>query len=151
MLSWTGTSLLLLLLRPVNAHVVFAKHRNGKVGPPPIRRAEASCSSASAEELEGRGDQLRAEKATWMRWTIRGCCAETTISAGLLNKMGNLRPDAAALQRGGERTSIGPSRPTAIMPTLHNLGVGLLRGARLWEGHQDYEKAAALNPSAASY
>jgi tetratricopeptide (TPR) repeat protein len=34
-----------------------------QVGPPPVRRAEAPAASASAEELEQKGDGLRAEKA----------------------------------------------------------------------------------------
>src|SRR5882724_13709917 len=60
-----------------------------QVGPPPIRRAEPPAPSASAVELEGRGDQLRAEKAYLDAMDYYQAAAQkATISAGLLNKMG---------------------------------------------------------------
>src|SRR6266566_4887489 len=91
MLSWNRVTSLLLLLLPVLLTLTsFSQNTEMvQVGPPPIRRAEPPAPSASAEELEGRGDQLRAEKAYLDAMDYYEAAAQkTTISAGLLNKMG---------------------------------------------------------------
>jgi len=63
---------------------------------------------------------------------------KTTISAGLLNKMGICD---LMLQRYKEAREKNFNRAVKTdrnhADAYNNLGGGLLRGARLWEGHQE--------------
>src|SRR6267142_3684177 len=91
MLSWNRiTSILLLLLPLLLMLPSFSQSTEMvQVGPPPVRRAEPPAASASAEELEGRGDQLRSEKNYLDAMDYYLAAAQkTTTSAGLLHKMG---------------------------------------------------------------
>jgi hypothetical protein len=64
MLSWKrATSVFALFLLILFTLSAFSQNTEiVQIGPPPIRRAEPPAPSASAAELESRGDQLRAEK-----------------------------------------------------------------------------------------
>src|SRR5215472_3884588 len=72
------------------ANPLFAQNPDQlQVGPPPIHRAEPPAPGASAEELEKRGDELRANKsyldaADYYEAVIR----KSGGSAILLNKIG---------------------------------------------------------------
>src|SRR5258705_12989503 len=91
MLSWNRvTSLLLLLLPFLLTLASFSQNTElVQVGPPPFRRAEPPAPSASAEELEGRGDQLRAQKIYLDAMDYyQAAIVKTGGTASLMNKMG---------------------------------------------------------------
>ena len=154
MLSWNRvTSLLLLLLSLLFTLTSFSQNTEMvQVGPPPMRRAEPPAPSASAEELEGRGDQLRAEKAYLDAMDYYQAAAQKTASsAGLLNKMGicDLMLQRYKEARKNFNRAVKTDRNHA--DAYNNLGVVYYVARDYGKAIKNYEKAAALNPSAASY
>src|SRR6266478_5126548 len=91
MLSWKRiTSLLFVLLSLLLTSPAFSQNTEMvQVGPPPFRRAEPPAQSASAEELEGRGDQLRAEKSYLdAKDYYEAAVSRSGATGALMNKMG---------------------------------------------------------------
>ncbi len=154
MLSWNRvTSLLRMLLPLLLTLPAFSQNTEMvQVGPPPIRRAEPPAPSASVEELEGRGDQLRAEKNYldaidyYLAATLK-----TTNTSALLNKMGicDLMLQRYKEARKNFNRSIKTDRNRA--DAYNNLGVVYYVERDYGKAIKNYEKAVALNSDAASY
>lgn len=122
-----------------------------QVGPPPIRRAEPPAPSASAEELEGRGDQLRSEKNYLDAIDYYEAARRKTASASLLNKMGicNLMLQRYKEARKNFNHAIKTDRNHS--DAYNNLGVVYYAERDYGKAIKNYEKAVALNGDAASY
>ncbi|MBZ5704568.1 MAG: tetratricopeptide repeat protein [Acidobacteriia bacterium] len=123
-----------------------------QIGPPPVRRAEAPTTTASAEELEKRGDELRAEKdyldaLDYYRVALK----KKSNNAVLLNKAGI---SELLLQRYKEarkdfERSIKADRTYA--EAYNNLGVVHYEERKYGKAIKQYEKAIKLRNDAASY
>ncbi|MFY9558672.1 MAG: tetratricopeptide repeat protein [Terriglobales bacterium] len=144
----TSLPILLLLALPAfsqNTEIV-------QVGPPPIRRAEPPAPSASAVELEGRGDQLRAEKNYLDAIDYYQAALQKTAASGaLLNKMGicDLMLQRYRQARKNFERAIKADRTHA--DAYNNLGVVYYELRDYGRAIKNYEKAVALNAGAASY
>jgi tetratricopeptide (TPR) repeat protein len=151
MLSWNRiTSLLFLFL--ITCPAFSQNTEMVQVGPPPIRRAEPPAPTASAEELEGRGDQLRAEKNYLDAIDYYLAAAQkTTSSAALLNKMGicDLMLQRYKAARKNFSRAVKTDRNHA--DAFNNLGVVYYVERDLGKAIKNYEKAVRLNGGAASY
>ena len=117
-----------------------------------MRRAEPPAPSASAEELEGRGDQLRAEKNYLDAIDYYLAASQkTAASAGLMNKMGicDLMLQRYKEARKNFNRAIKIDRNHA--DAYNNLGVVYYVERDNARAIKNYERAVALNPDAASY
>ena len=154
MLSWNRfTSPVVLFLTILFTLPAFSQNTEMvQVGPPPIRRVEPPAPSASVEELEGRGDQLRAEKnyLDAMDYYL-AASQKTATSAGLLNKMGicDLMLQRYKQARRNFSHAVKTNRNHA--DAYNNLGVVYYVERDYGKAIKNYEKAVTLNPDAASY
>src|SRR6266550_1301681 len=153
MLSWKRVASLLFvaLLILLTLPAISQNTELVQVGPPPFRRAEPPAPSASAEELEGRGDELRAEKAYLDAMDYYEAAAQkTTTSAGLLNKMGicDLMLQRYKEARKNFNRAVKTDRTHA--DAYNNLGVVYYVVRDYGKAIKNYEKAVALNADAAS-
>lgn len=143
------TALLVLLLLALPA---FSQNTEMvQVGPPPMRRVEPPAPSASAEELEQRGDQLRTEKNYLDAIDYYQAATKKTGSAALLNKMGicDLMLQRYKQARRNFERAIKADRTHA--DAYNNLGVVYYEERDYGKAIKRYDKAIALNPDAASY
>jgi tetratricopeptide (TPR) repeat protein len=152
MLSWNRFTSLLLLL-PLSTLQSFSQNTEMvQVGPPPIHRAEPPASSASAEELEGRGDQLRAEKDYLDAMDYYQAAAQkSTVSASLLNKMGICDLMMQRYKEARKNFSHAVKIDRTHSDAYNNLGVVYYVSRDYGKAIKNYQKATALNSSAASY
>jgi tetratricopeptide (TPR) repeat protein len=122
-----------------------------QVGPPPIRRAEPPAATASAQELEDRADELRADKNFLDAIDYYEAAIRKTPSASMYNKMGICH---LLLQRNKDAKK---SFERAIKvdgnhaDAYNNLGVVFYEMHDFGKAIRRYEKAFSLNPSAGSY
>ena len=153
MLSWNRITSLLLLLPLFMFTPAFSQNTEMvQVGPPPIHRVEAPASSASAEELEGRGDQLRAEKDYLDAMDYYQAAAQkSTISASLLNKMGICDLMMQRYKEARKNFSRAVKIDRTHADAYNNLGVVYYVSRDYGKAIKNYQKATALNSGAASY
>jgi tetratricopeptide (TPR) repeat protein len=140
--------LLLLLTSPAlsqNTEMV-------QVGPPPFRRAEPPAPSASAQELEGRGDQLRAEKNYLDAMDYyRAAIVKTGGTAGLMNKMGICDLMLMRYRDARKNFEHAVKLDRTHSDAYNNLGVVYYQQRNYGKAIKNYEKATALNPWASYY
>jgi tetratricopeptide (TPR) repeat protein len=123
-----------------------------QVGPLPIRRAEPPAASASATELEGRGDQLRSEKSYLDAIDYYEAAVSRKGETGsLMNKMGicDLMLQRYKEARRNFNRAIKADHNHA--DAYNNLGVVYYQLRDYGKAIKQYEKAASLNSEAASY
>lgn len=123
-----------------------------QVGPPPMHRAEPPSPSASAQELEQRGDALRTEKnyLDAIDYYDAALKKEPGVSR-VYNKMGicNLMLQRYKDARKNLDRAIKIDRDNA--DAYNNLGVVHYTTRDYGKAINRYEKAIKLNPEAASY
>ncbi len=150
MLSWNRFTpvlpLLLLFTQPSfsqNAEMV-------QVGPPPVRRAEPPGPSASVEELEAGGDQLRAEKdyLDAMDYYV-AASQKSTSSASLQNKMGICNLMMQRYKEARKNFSHAVKIDHTHADAYNNLGVVYYVSRDYGKAIKTYQKATALNSTAA--
>ncbi|HUM05483.1 MAG TPA: tetratricopeptide repeat protein [Terriglobales bacterium] len=123
-----------------------------QVGPPPIRRAEPPSAGATAEELEKRGDELRADKNFLDAIDYyEAAFKKSSGNAAMFNKMGicNLQLQRYKEARKSFERAIKIDRNHA--DAYNNLGVVYYEVHDYGRAIRRYEKAISLNPDAASY
>jgi tetratricopeptide (TPR) repeat protein len=123
-----------------------------QVGPPPLPRAYPPPAQASAEELEERGDELRAEKAYIEAVDYyRAALAKKPNNAALYNKAGICELLTQHYPEAGRdfQRSIRSDRQSA--DAYNNLGVIEYVGRKYKKAISLYEKAIQLRPDAASF
>lgn len=154
MLSWKRATsvfaLFLLILFTLSA--ISQNTEIVQIGPPPIRRAEPPAPSASAAELESRGDQLRAEKNFLDAIDYYEAATQKAGgSATIFNKMGicDLMLQRFKEARKNFNRAIKTDRNHA--DAYNNLGVAYYQQRDYGKAIKNYQKAIALNGEAASY
>jgi tetratricopeptide (TPR) repeat protein len=152
MLSWNRFAPLLLLLLFITLPAYSQTTEMVQVEPPPIHRAEPPAPSASAEELESRGDQLRAEKdyLDAMDYYV-AASQKSANSASLLNKMGicNLMMQRYKEARKDFSRAVKIDRNHA--DAYNNLGVVYYVSHDYGKAIKNYQKATSISSNAASY
>lgn len=154
MLSWKRVTRLLFLALPLLlTFLAFSQTTEMvQVGPLPMRRAEPPAPTASAVELEGRGDQLRAEKSYLDAMDYyEAALAKSGGTGSLLNKMGicdlMLQRYKEARKNFGRAIKADHNHSDAY----NNLGVVFYQQRDFGKAIKNYEKAVSLNGDAASY
>jgi tetratricopeptide (TPR) repeat protein len=130
-----------------------------QVGPPPIHRAEPPAPGASAEELEKRGDELRANKSyldavDYYEVVIR----KAGGSANLLNKIGICQLQMRRYNEAKKTLERAVKKDPAAADALNNLGVVYYELGVEHHSSRDfgraikmYDRAIAVNDDASSY
>jgi len=139
---------------------VFAQNPDQlQVGPPPIHRAEPPAPGASVEELEKRGDELRAEKAyldaaDYYAAIIR----KSGGSASLFNKVGICQLQMRRYSEARKILERAVKKDPQFADALNNLGVVYYELGIEHRSSRDfgrairmYDRAIAINDDAASY
>jgi tetratricopeptide (TPR) repeat protein len=153
MFSWIRISSVLLLFA---ALLVLPSHAQNseqlEVGPPPLHRADPPAPSATPEDLEQRGDELRAEKnfldaIDYYQAALKGA----PTNASLFNKIGICQ---LMIQRYKEakksfERSIRADHNHA--DAYNNLGVTYYATHNYNGAIKQYEKAISIQNDAASY
>ncbi len=123
-----------------------------QVAPPPFRHADVPSATASAEELERKGDLLRADKALLDALDyFRAAIVKNPHDALLMNKTGivqlqlNRYPDARRSFETALRLNHG------YADARNNLGVVYYLGKDYGRAIREYRKAINLNGTSASF
>lgn len=154
MLSWTRVTCLLFLASALLLTLpAFSQNTEMvQVSPPPIRRAEPPAPSASAVELEGRGDQLRAEKSYLDAMDYYEAAVSRSGGSGsLLNKMGICDLMLQRYKEARKNFSRAIKIDRNHSDAYNNLGVVYYQQRDFGRAIKSYQKAVALNGDAASY
>jgi len=154
MLSWKRCTTLLAvaLLVLFLTSLSWAQTEIVQVGPLPVRRAEPPPATASAVELEQRGDQLRSDKSYLDALDYyEAAVSRASATAALMNKMGicNLMLQRYKEARKNFNRAIKLDRSHS--DAYNNLGVVYYQQKDYGKAIGNYQKAAEINPDAASY
>jgi tetratricopeptide (TPR) repeat protein len=123
-----------------------------QVGPPPIRRAEPPAPSATAEQLETRGDELRADKNYLDAIDYyEAAMKKMTGSGSVWNKMGICQLQLRRYKEAKRSFDLAIKSDPQHADAYNNLGVIYYEQLNFGKAIRRYEKAIALNPGAASY
>lgn len=145
-------ALFALLTLPVLAQVQVTSQNNLQVEPPALRQAEPPAMTASAEDLERQGDELRAHKAYLDALDYyQAALAKTSPKASIYNKMGiiqmNLQHYSEARKSFEKAIKTDRKQPEA----LNNLGVIHYLNKNYGSAIKQYRKAIALDGDSASF
>ena len=154
MLSWKRVTSLVVLLSPLLlTSQMFSQTEMVQVGPPPFRRAEPPAPSASAEELEGRGDGLRAEKnyLDAMDYYLAASNKTADLKANLFNKMGICDLMLQRYKDARKNFSRAVKADHNHSDAYNNLGVVYYEQRDYGRAIKSYEKAVSLNSWASYY
>ena len=152
MLSRSRSTFVIFLLAVFVAPAFPQNSEQVQVGPPPMRRAEPPSPSATAEQLETRGDELRTEKNYLDASDYYGASLKKSAdNSTVLNKLGicNLMLQRYKEAKKNFERAIKVDRTHA--DAYNNLGVVFYSIHDYGRAIRRYEKAVELNPGAASY
>ncbi|MBZ5598287.1 MAG: tetratricopeptide repeat protein [Acidobacteriia bacterium] len=123
-----------------------------QIGPPALRRAEPPTASASAEELEKRGDDLRADKAYLDALDYyRAALKRKPNDAVLLNKSGIAEIGLLRWKEARKSFERAIKANRNYPEAYNNLGVIRYLDKKYDKAITQYEKAIKLRSDAASY
>jgi len=123
-----------------------------QISPPNIRRAEPPASTASADELEKRGDELRTEKAFLDAVDYyRAALAKKPNSAPIYNKAGIAELMMQRYKEAGKDFARAIHFDREYADAVNNLGVIDYEAKKYGKAIKQYEKAIRLRPDAASF
>jgi tetratricopeptide (TPR) repeat protein len=123
-----------------------------QISPPNIRRAEPPARTASADELEKRGDELRAEKAYLDALDYyRAALAKKPDSAPVYNKAGISELMMQRYKEAGKDFARAIRLDHEYADAVNNLGVIDYEAKKYGKAIKQYEKAIQLRPEAASF
>jgi tetratricopeptide (TPR) repeat protein len=123
-----------------------------QISPPTIRRAEPPAASATAGELEKRGDELRVEKAYLDALDYyRAALAKNPNSAMLYNKAGIAELQMQRYKEAGKDFGRSVHFDHTYADAVNNLGVIEYEEKKYGKAIKQYEKAIRLRPEAASF
>jgi tetratricopeptide (TPR) repeat protein len=153
MLSWKRVTSVVFLISPLLlTSPVFSQTEMVQVGPPPFRRAEPPAPSASPEELEGRGDQLRSEKNYLDAMDYYLAAGDKAgVKANLLNKMGICDLMLQRYKDARRNFSRAVKADHNHSDAYNNLGVVYYEQRDYGKAIKSYEKAVSLNAWASYY
>ena len=123
-----------------------------QISPPSIRRAEPPPASASADELEKRGDELRIEKAYLDALDYyRAALAKNPSSSMLYNKAGIAELQMQRYKEAGKDFSRSIHFDRNYADAVNNLGVIEYEAKKYGKAIKQYERAIQLRPQSASF
>jgi tetratricopeptide (TPR) repeat protein len=123
-----------------------------QVSPPTIRRAEPPDKTASAQELEKRGDELRSQKAYLDALDYyRAALSKNPDSASIYNKAGISELLMQRYKEAGKDFEHAVRLDHQYADALNNLGVIEYEEKRYGKALKQYEKAIRLQPDSASF
>jgi len=132
--------------------VVHAQTEVVQVAPPPIRRAEPPAPTASAEELETRGDSMRAEKDYLDALDYyRVALAKTPNVARIYNKIGIAELQLQRYKEARRDFEHAIRLDRTLADADNNLGVVFYKETKYNRAIKEYEKAIKLRSDVASY
>jgi tetratricopeptide (TPR) repeat protein len=165
MFSWVRVSFaslpffsLVLFLCAVNPYIRAASSSQAQsseqveVGPPPLHRVDPPAASASPDELERRGDELRVEKnfldaVDYYQSALKGA----TSPASLFNKIGICQLMTQRYKEAKKSFERSIKADHQHADAYNNLGVIYYQARSYGAAIRHYEKAIALRGDAASY
>jgi tetratricopeptide (TPR) repeat protein len=160
MLSWIRISCLAFLFSALLVLPTLAQNSEQlEVGPPPIHRAEPPAPGATPEELEMRGDALRADKSyldavDYYEAALR----RTPNSPTLLNKLGICQIQLRRLRESRKTLERAIKADKRYADAYNNLGVVYYELGSSYHSSSDfaraikmYDKAIAISGDYASY
>jgi len=123
-----------------------------QISPPNIRRAEPPGETASSDELEKRGDELRAEKAYLDALDYyRAALAKKPGNATIYNKAGISELMMQRYKEAGKDFARAIRFDHEFADAVNNLGVIDYEEKKYGKALKQYEKAIRLRPDAASF
>jgi tetratricopeptide (TPR) repeat protein len=123
-----------------------------QISPPNIRRAEPPARTASADELEKRGDELRVEKAYLDALDYyRAALAKKPGSAPIYNKAGISELMMQRYKEAGKDFARAIHFDREYADAVNNLGVIDYEEKKYGKALKQYEKAIRLRPDTASF
>jgi tetratricopeptide (TPR) repeat protein len=123
-----------------------------QISPPTLRRAEPPSKTASAEELEKRGDELRSQKAYLDALDYyRGALVKNPNSASIYNKAGIVELLMQRYKEAGKDFERAIHLDHEYADAVNNLGVIEYEGRKYGKALKQYEKAIRMRPDSASY
>jgi tetratricopeptide (TPR) repeat protein len=123
-----------------------------QISPPTIRRAEPPARSASADELEKRGDELRVEKSYLDALDYyRAALAKSPGNAAIYNKAGISELMMQRYKEAGKDFARAIRFDRDFADAVNNLGVIEYEGKKYGKALKQYEKAIRLKPDTASF
>ena len=123
-----------------------------QVSPPTLRRAEPPAVSASADELEKRGDELRVEKNYLDALDYyRAALAKRPAGAAVYNKAGIAELMMQRYKEAGKDFERAVHIDRQYADAVNNLGVIEYEEKKYGKAIKQYEKAIRLQPDSASF
>lgn len=119
---------------------------------PPLRRADPPSPTASAAELENRGDELRAEKSYFDALDYyRAALAKNPNSAQIYNKAGIAELMTQHFREAGKNFERAIRGDHSYADAYNNLGVIEYEAKKYGRAIKHYKQAIEIQPSAASF
>src|SRR5579863_1960753 len=140
-------SVAVLLARPS----LYAQVELVQITPPPQRRAEPPAPNASAEELDARGDDLRAQKAFLDALDYYRAALAKKPSASLYNKVGITELELRRNNESAKDFARAVKLDHQSADAWNNLGVAWYLQQKYGRAIKDYEKAIKLKQDIASF
>jgi tetratricopeptide (TPR) repeat protein len=123
-----------------------------QISPPTIRRAEPPPVTASADELEKRGDELRVQKAYLDALDYyRAALAKQPNSPAIYNKAGIAELLMQRYNEAGKDFGRAIHLDHQLADAINNLGVIDYEAKKYGKAIKQYEKALRLRPDSASF
>jgi tetratricopeptide (TPR) repeat protein len=123
-----------------------------QVAPPPLRRAEPPSPSMTVEELEQKGDELRALKYNLDAMDyFHAALAKSPNNARILNKMGMVQLLSHHLPEAKKYLEHAIKADHNFANAYNNLGVVHYMDKRYGKAIKEYEKAIEVEGGSASY
>jgi tetratricopeptide (TPR) repeat protein len=123
-----------------------------QISPPAIRRAEPPAQSATADELERRGDELRIEKAYLDALDYyRAALAKDPSRARIYNKAGIAELLMQRYKEAGKDFARAIRYDREFADAVNNLGVVDYEAKKYGKALKQYEKAIRMQPETASF
>jgi tetratricopeptide (TPR) repeat protein len=143
--------LLVVFVRP-NLHAQSSPSEQVQVGPPPVRRAEPPSPTASGEELEKRGDDLKADKAYLDALDYyRAALKKNPNSAPIYNKAGITELLMQRFKEAKRDFGRAIKIDRQYADACNNLGVIYYLEKNQGKAIKQYQKAIQLRQDSASY
>ena len=135
-----------------NSQAQVAPSEQVQVAPPVVRRAEPPAANATAEDLEERGDQLRAEKAYLDALDYyRAALAKKPNSAQIYNKAGIAELQTQRYKEARKNFERALRADRQFADAYNNLGVVYYEQRNYGKAIKQYQRAIELRADAASY
>jgi tetratricopeptide (TPR) repeat protein len=123
-----------------------------QVSPPTVRRAQPPAATASADELERRGDQLRVQKAYLDALDYyRAALAKNPSSPTIYNKAGIAELLMQRYREAGRDFERAIHLDRQYADAVNNLGVIYYEAKKYGKALKQYAKAIRLRPDSASF